>query len=92
VKTALATYRANLGFIVSDFVYQSVIKHGGGSSDPGAYTEVEVKVKEANPRGWIQVVDPALPALRARDALLLDGCFSSHLAAVQLGHHAAEQD
>jgi hypothetical protein len=73
LKNALAANRANLGFIVSDFVYQTAIKPGGGYGDPGAYAEVEVKVKKTSLHGWMQVVDPALPSPPSRDALLLGG-------------------
>jgi hypothetical protein len=56
-----AANRANLGFVVSDFVYQTAIRHGSGDSDPGAYTEVEVKIKKASLHAWMRLVDPALP-------------------------------
>jgi hypothetical protein len=73
LKNAIAANRANLGFIVSDFIYQTAIRHGGGFSDPGAYAGVEVKVKEANMRAWMQIVDPALSVPPPRDALLPAG-------------------
>ena len=31
------------------------------SGGPGVYAEIEVKVKEATLRGWMQLVNPTLP-------------------------------
>ncbi|MGO9783956.1 MAG: cyclic nucleotide-binding domain-containing protein [Streptosporangiaceae bacterium] len=80
LKNAIAADRANLGFIISDFIYQTAIRNGGGLSDPSAYTEVEVKVKEADLRGWVQVVDPILPARPPRDALVPGGTMNGPLS------------
>jgi Cyclic nucleotide-binding domain len=62
LKDAIAANRANLGIIVSDFVHESAIRYHGSQASPGAYAEVEVNVKEASLRAWVQVIDPVLPA------------------------------
>ena len=50
---------ANLGLIVSNFVYETVIKHGAGSIEPDGYGHVPVNVKETRLTAWIKLVDPA---------------------------------
>ena len=62
LKAAVAADRANLGLIVSDFVHESAIRCDGSQANPGVYAEVEVNVKEACLRAWVQVIDPSLPA------------------------------
>ena len=54
----MAANHANLGIVVSDFIYQWVIRHADVLSDPGAFTKIDVIVKEATLRGWMQMVDP----------------------------------
>ena len=65
LKDAIAANRANLGIIVSDFVHESAIRYHGSQASPGAYAEVEVNVKEASLRAWVQVIDPVLPGTAA---------------------------
>ncbi len=69
LKAAVAANHANLGIIVSDFIYQSAVKHEDVLSDPGAFSEIEVKVKEATLRGWMQLVNPTFPLPPQRAAL-----------------------
>ena len=64
LKDSVAANHANLGIVVSDFIYQSVIRHADVLSDPGAFTEIDVIVKEATLRGWTQMVDPTLRSQR----------------------------
>ena len=54
----------SLGIVVSDFIYHSVIQHADVLSEPGAFTEIDVIVKEATLRGWMQMVDPTLRSQR----------------------------
>jgi hypothetical protein len=49
LKRGLADAAADLGVIVSDFVYESVVKHG----DPDGFAPVRVKVKEARLDAWM---------------------------------------
>ncbi|RKT17546.1 hypothetical protein BX285_1923 [Streptomyces sp. 1114.5] len=53
--------RANLAFIVSDEVYQAVVRHEYRTVDPAAYLPVGFEAKHGIPaRGWITV--PGYPA------------------------------
>jgi len=70
LKTAVAANRANLGLIVSDFVYQSAIRHAGSQGDAGAYPDVDVRVKEACIRAWVKFIDPIPPGLPVQQALV----------------------
>jgi CRP-like cAMP-binding protein len=56
-RNALARTGSTLGVIASDFVFDTVIKHGGDHLDPAAYFQVQVKVKETRSPAWIQLVD-----------------------------------
>lgn len=49
LKRGLAGAEADLGIIVSDFVYESVVRHG----DPDGFEAVKVKVKEARLEAWM---------------------------------------
>lgn len=49
LKRDLAAADADLGVIVSDFVYESVVKH----TDPDGFAPVKVKVKEARLGAWM---------------------------------------
>ena len=60
LKDAMTEHHANLGIIVSDSVYQTVIWHTDVLGDPGAFTEIDVAVKETTLRGWMLMIDPAL--------------------------------
>jgi hypothetical protein len=53
LKKELARAQANLGIIVSPFVYDSVIKHGPGYVDPARYRHVRLRVKESSLSAWM---------------------------------------
>lgn len=65
LKDAVAASRANLGIIVSEFVYKSVVSHDDSLSEPGAFREIDVRVKEATLQGWMRLIDPG-PRTRRR--------------------------
>jgi CRP-like cAMP-binding protein len=54
-KAELAGSGADLGLIVSEFVYDSVVKHAPGGIDPEAYQGVDVEVKETSTKAWIHL-------------------------------------
>jgi CRP-like cAMP-binding protein len=54
LKRGLAGTGADLGIIVSDFVYEGVIRHG----DPDGFEAVKVKVKEARLDAWMWLSRP----------------------------------
>ncbi|MFI0446404.1 Crp/Fnr family transcriptional regulator [Actinomadura sp. 6N118] len=69
LKSEMARTGADLGFVVSDFVYDSVVKHAPGPVDPLAYRRVKVRVKETKTRAWIYLsaeMGKRTPDLRAR--------------------------
>ena len=60
-KNALTRSSANLGLIVSPFVYETVIRHGADPRDAAAYSLVRVEVKESDTQAWIRLVDVRTP-------------------------------
>ena len=65
-KTAFAATRGELGFVVSDRLYDDVIRHGPGLIDPDLYDAISVSVKETEARAWVHfppgTVRPAVSA------------------------------
>ncbi|MFB4313370.1 cyclic nucleotide-binding domain-containing protein [Actinomadura sp. 21ATH] len=57
-KQRLAAATAQLGFIVSEPVYDSVVRHASGHGDPGSYVRANVKVKEARLTAWTRMLEP----------------------------------
>ncbi|WP_192810076.1 Crp/Fnr family transcriptional regulator [Actinomadura rudentiformis] len=53
LKNRLAETGADLGFIASTFVYETVIQQGPGFVDPACYLPVEIQVKESALTGWM---------------------------------------
>jgi hypothetical protein len=53
LKDALAATGADLGFIASAHVYDTVIRHTVGLVDPTAYRRVRVSVKESTITSWM---------------------------------------
>ena len=56
LKNAVAGDRANLGIVVSDFVYQSAIRHADVPRGPGAFTEVEINTKKTSLPAWMELI------------------------------------
>jgi class 3 adenylate cyclase len=50
--------RSDVVFVVSDVIYDGVVRHGYRSVDPAAYVPVDAAVKEFRARAWVHV--PAL--------------------------------
>jgi hypothetical protein len=55
LKEALVASEANLGIIVSPFVYEAVIRHIGNSHDITSYSQVMVEVKESATTAWMKL-------------------------------------
>ncbi|MGW2918490.1 hypothetical protein ACWDBF_11600 [Streptomyces angustmyceticus] len=56
LRAALGTLAAaDLAVIVSDRLYQDVVRSGGPDLDPGQYVRAHVRVKEFGGYGWIRV-------------------------------------
>jgi len=55
LKQALAAANADMAFITSTYVYDTIIKHGPGFIDPATYQPVEVNVKESKLPAWLHL-------------------------------------
>ena len=55
LRQSLASTGADLAFIASDHVYDSVIQHAAGLVDPTTFRRVRVQVKESKITGWIHL-------------------------------------
>ncbi|WP_165978037.1 hypothetical protein [Actinomadura darangshiensis] len=55
LKAALADSGADLGFIVSPFVYDAFVAHLHGPIDPRAFERVSITVKETTTDAWMYV-------------------------------------
>ena len=53
LKGRLAATRADLGFVASAHVYDTVIRHTSGLVDPEAYHRIRTRVKESTIVGWM---------------------------------------
>lgn len=65
LKTALAERGADLGFIVSPFVYDAFVAHLQGPVDRASFERVTVEVKETATEGWMYLAGTGLPVRRA---------------------------
>lgn len=45
-----------VGVIVSELIYNGVVRHGYGQIDPAAYRKVEFRVKGTRAKAWVRVV------------------------------------
>jgi hypothetical protein len=62
LKDDLARTGADLGFIASTFVYDTVIRHGPGAVEPADYRQVQLAVKESRLCAWMWLSEPELAA------------------------------
>jgi CRP-like cAMP-binding protein len=53
VKKRVAESGADLAFVTSDFVFDTVITSAPGFVDPGRYTRVRVRLKETSQSAWL---------------------------------------
>ncbi|SRR6266511_321562 len=58
LRAVLSRSRANLGLIVSDHFYDTIIKHGFEGIDPSQYEQVDVQVKETVTKAWVFLPSP----------------------------------
>jgi hypothetical protein len=59
LRQALVSSAADVALIVSDYFFDSVIRHSPGTIDPATYRQVTVEVKQTRTHGWIHV--PGVP-------------------------------
>jgi hypothetical protein len=62
-KQALVRSTAELGVIVSPFVYETVIRHGQDPDYVAAYSPVPVEVKESRTAAWMTLFAKPSPSL-----------------------------
>ena len=64
--------RAEAVLVVSDVVYEGVVRHGYEGIDPAGWQAIQVRVKETSTRAWVHqpglATQPALPQGLASDA------------------------
>ncbi|WP_433329483.1 cyclic nucleotide-binding domain-containing protein [Spirillospora sp. CA-294931] len=75
LEQRLAESGADLGFIASPFVFETVIAYGPGHVDPASYQKTTTTIKESTFTGWVYLADtaPADPDRLDRfEALILD--------------------
>ncbi|MFG2085340.1 MULTISPECIES: hypothetical protein [unclassified Spirillospora] len=64
LKAALAESGADLGFIVSPFVYEAFVAHLHGPVDPRSFEKVTVQVKETTTEAWMYLTGANPPSTR----------------------------
>src|SRR6266540_1223124 len=64
--TCLAEAPADLAVIVSDTIYQAIVKHGYRRIDPRGYRPVTIIAKETNVRAWVHAPQAPTPTSRPR--------------------------
>ncbi|MGI8333619.1 cyclic nucleotide-binding domain-containing protein [Actinomadura scrupuli] len=67
LKDRLVSSDADLGFIASQFVYDTVVKHSPGQVDPKDFQWVMVQVKEAKLRAWLSLFGAIRGAISPRE-------------------------
>ncbi len=88
-KRAMVVQGAILGVIVSPFVYETHIKPDGSLLDPADYTEIPVRVKEAQTSAWMQLIGRAVPLPRQPLTQLNSGSRAGQDGQVQLATSGA---
>lgn len=82
LKAALRTGESELALLVSGYLYDEVIEHGSGLTDPAAYRRITVTNKETNADAWLWSPSPhpsavgepsrsALPLALTEDEILV---------------------
>lgn len=68
LRASLERSAANLAVIVSDVIYQAVVRHGYRDIDPATYHPVPIQVKKNRIHAWIHGVAPphAVPIRKPR--------------------------
>lgn len=54
-KEAVRVADGDVGLVVSDYFYDSVVRHGLGMLDPADFTPVKIQVKESRARAWVNI-------------------------------------
>lgn len=67
LKKGMAETNATVGFVVSNFVFESAVSLAECPTEPISYSGIEVRVKEIYKQAWMYLINPprALPAASA---------------------------
>jgi hypothetical protein len=68
-KTAFDATCGELGFVVSDRLYDDVIRHGPGLIDPDRYEAINVSLKETKTRAWMHFPAAGVRTIRPHVAV-----------------------
>lgn len=68
LRTALAHSPGNLAVIVSEHVYDNLVRHGHAGIDPAAYHPVTVAVKRTRARAWVHLPGSTQPPVLEDEA------------------------
>jgi hypothetical protein len=55
------TPRSNMALVVSDLIYQSVIRHHYRTVNPNDYTPIRITLKETDELAWLYTPSQAMP-------------------------------
>lgn len=72
LRNAVAATTADVGLIVSAFVYDNAVKNADGWADPEAYESVEAHVKESRIPAWMRLYDAPPDVTEHRGSLTAD--------------------
>ncbi len=84
LRAALSRSRANLGLVVSEHFYNTIVKQGFEGIDPSQYAPIDVTVKETVAKAWIHLPRPRLEGEPLRDAPTAAKVTHPHPAAVPI--------
>lgn len=59
LRKSVVRDRANLGVVVSPFIFDTVIRRPGGLIDSAGFARIHVHVKETSQQAWMKLLDPA---------------------------------
>jgi hypothetical protein len=65
LRTALAHSSTSLAVIVSEYIYDNIVRHGHRDIDPSAYHPVTVLVKRTRARAWVHLPGSRQPPVLA---------------------------
>lgn len=68
LREALRTSTADLAFMASSHVFETVLQHSPGLVDARNFTQVTFRLKESQITAWMHVADASLPATATEPA------------------------
>lgn len=78
VRAALrATRTTDLVVVVSDTVWEAVVRHGYPGIDPEEFQPVDIHVKETHARAWLHTSSPPVPPVRVPEERMPAGALDT---------------